>query len=237
MRDFYAFLHVCSLQHYKEIFNEMWEKSIPMFNDCKKMYISVVGPGRMEDVIPKSDKIELIHQSDDPLANEFPTIHLIQKVCKENKCYVLYYHLRGVTSPLDNLCVVDQRHYMTHFNVERYKECIFLLDYGFDAVGVDLDIEPRCHFSGNFWWSRSEHINSLVDPEDLPTIPNFYNTLDKKHRHKCEMWICSNPKGYYFGMWHSFIPPSYKGVSYYNKSLYEGKKIWDVNENGKIFFK
>lgn len=66
MRDVYLFLHVCSLKRYKEIFSETWAKTIPAFNDCKKMYISVVGPGRMEDIVPKSDKIEIIHHSDDP---------------------------------------------------------------------------------------------------------------------------------------------------------------------------
>lgn len=223
MRDFYAFLHVCSLQRYKEIFQETWEKSIPMFNDCKKLYISVVGPGRMEEIAPKSDKIELIHHSDNPEAHEFPTLNLLRKVCKENECFVCYYHLRGVTSPLDNLCVVDQRHYMTFFNIERYKFCLGYLDKGFDAVGVDISRWPATHFSGNFWWARSEHINSLVDMEDLPAIPDFYNAPDRKHRHRCEMWIGSNPTHNYLEMWNSGIHPTQKGFVRYPEENYRNK--------------
>jgi hypothetical protein len=216
MRDIYLFLHICSLQRYKEIFQETWEKSIPMFNDCKKMYINVVGPGRMEDVVPKNDKIELTHYSDNPQEWEFPTQHLVQKICKEKKCYVLYYHLRGVTSPLDNLNVVDNRRYLTYFNVEKYKIGLNLLEDGFDVVSVDLATWPVFHFSGNMWWARSEHINSLVDMEDLPGIPNFYAKDDIKHRHRCEMWITSNPKSKYIELWNCGIHPSQKGsVRYY----------------------
>jgi hypothetical protein len=215
MRDIYVFLHVCSLKRYKEIFNEMWEKSIPLLNDCTKMYISVVGPGKMEDVVPKSEKIQIIHHSDDPEAHEFPTLHLIQKVCKEKESYVCYYHLRGVTSPEDNMCVVDQRHYMTYFNIERYKDAINTLESGADAVGVDYNSWPTVHFSGNFWWAKSEHINSLLDPEKTPGIPNFYASEDSKHRHRCEMWVCSNSQHRYGELWNSHIHPSSKGFQRY----------------------
>lgn len=220
MKDIYVFLHVCSLKRYKEIFQEMWEKSIPLYNDCKKFYISVVGPGRMEDVIPKSDKIELIHHSDDPESHEFPSLELVRKTCREKDAYICYYHLRGVTSPLDNLCVVDQRHYMTHFNIERYKDCIFALDSGADAAGVDYSTWPTYHFSGNFWWSKSSHINTLVNPEDLPAIPQFFEEYDKKHRHRCEMWICSNHQHQYAELWNSGLHPSQKGFVRYPPENY-----------------
>lgn len=224
MRDIILFIHVCSLQRYKEIFQETWDKMLPLFNRCTKMYISVVGPGRMEDVIPKSDKIELIHHSDDPESHEFPTLRLIQRICREKECNVLYYHLRGVTSPLDNLCVVDQRHYMTYFNIERFEDCVNYLEKGFDAVGVDLASWPTRHFSGNIWWARSEHINTLVDMEDLPDIPNFYSSSDRKHRHRCEMWICSNPSRKYLELWNSGLHPSQKGFVRYPAEKYKGKQ-------------
>jgi hypothetical protein len=221
MKDIYVFLHVCSLKRYKEIFKEMWEKSLPLYNECTKFYISVVGPGRMEDVIPNNcDKIELIHHSDDPESHEFPTLHLIQNVCKEKDVYVCYYHLRGVTSPLDNMCVVDQRHYMTHFNIERYKDCIYALESGADAAGVDYNYWPTFHFSGNFWWTQSSHITTLTAPEEMPGIQNFYNETDKKHRHRCEMWICSNRQHQYAELWNSGIHPSQKGFVRYPTENY-----------------
>jgi hypothetical protein len=187
------------------------------------MYISVVGPGTMDGLVPDNDKIEVIHHSTDPEAHEFPTLELIRKTCKENECYVCYYHLRGVTSPEDNIPVVDQRHYMTYFNVERYDLCLKYLELGFDAVGVDLSTWPTTHFSGNFWWAKSEHINSLVNMEDLPEIPNFYPASDRKHRHRCEMWICSNPNSKYIEIWNSGIHPSSKGYVRYLPETYRGK--------------
>lgn len=239
MRDFYAFLHVCSLKRYKEIFQEMWEKSLPMIKEAKRFYIGVIGPGRLDqqtfpdnvEVIyfnenPETKQLpteeEFIERSlkEDPSAHEFPTLDLIRKVCKQNECYVCYYHLRGVTSPLDNLCVVDQRHYMTYFNIEKYKDCLGYLEQGFDAVGVDINTWPTTHFSGNFWWSRSEHINTLLSPHDTPGIPNFYATENKNHRHRCEMWICSNPQHNYLETWNSEIHPSQKGFKRYPPESY-----------------
>lgn len=226
MKDIYVFLHVCSLKRYKEIFNEVWQKTLPLSNVAKKIYISVVGPGRMEDIIPKNDKIELIHHSDDPEAHEFPTLRLIQKVCKENDCYVCYFHLRGVTSPVDNIPVVDQRHYMMYFNIECYETCIQYLNDGFDTVGVDLDtvpVYPATCYGGNFWWSKSDHINKLTNIEDLPEIHNFYSKHDKCHRHRCEMWVCSLLTGNYLSLWNTNITSHRYHLDRYPKKLYIGK--------------
>lgn len=195
-------------------------KSIPLVNDCTKFYINVVGPGRMEDVIPKNDKIVLSHYSDDPTEYEFPTQHLLREKCKQEECYVCYYHLRGVTSPLDNLNVVDNRNYLIYFIVEQYKLCLQALENGCDAVSVDTHPWPTFHFSSNMWWAKSEHINSLVAMEDLPGIPNFYAKEDRKHRHRCEMWITSNPNATYGELWNSEIHPSRKGFVRYPPEKY-----------------
>lgn len=241
MRDVYVFLHVCSLKRYKEIFNETWNKSIPLVNLSKKVHIGVVGPGRLDYNLP--DNVEVHYFNENPktkelpseeefikrsldgdyFTHEFPTLDVLRNVCKENICYVCYYHLRGVTSPVDNMPVVDQRHYMTYFNIERYDLCLNYLEQGMDAVGVDLSTWPAVHFSGNFWWSKSEHINRLTAPEEMPGIPNFYSSDDKYHRHRCEMWICSDPNGNYLEMWNSGIHPSSKGFVRYLPENY--KKI------------
>lgn len=242
MRDIYTFLHVCSLKRYNEIFEENWEKSIPLIRSSKKFYIGVVGPGRLKKT-DFPDNVEIHYFNEDPVTkqlpteeefvkrsidgdyfcHEFPTLNLVQKTCRENKCYVCYYHLRGVTSPIDNMAVVDQRHYMTYFNIEKYNGCLNLLEQGFDATGVDLATWPTTHFSGNFWWSKSEHINTLLAPEEMPGIPNFYSKEDKYHRHRCEMWICSNPASKYVELWNSGMHPSQKGFIRYPSENY--KKI------------
>lgn len=231
MRDTYTFLHVCSLKRYKEIFKEMWEKSIPLVLSSKKVYIGVVGPNRL-DGFELPDNVEIFHFNEDPvtkkmpteeefkkrslewdhMTHEFPTLNLLRKTCKESVCNVCYYHLRGVTSPQDNLPIIDQRHYMTYFNIERYKDCVDKLNE-YDAVGVDLVDWPFEHFSGNFWWSKSEHINTLPPIEESITLPG-------SERHKCEFWICSVP-GNYYSFHNSGIHPTLRHVNRYEPSKYK----------------
>ena len=57
----------------------------------------------------------------------------------------------------------------------------------YDAVGCSLTKLPTLHFSGNFWWSKSEHLNKLP-----MTIGNGY--LDP------EMYICSHPNSKYISL-------------------------------------
>jgi len=223
MRNIYVFLHVCSVKRYIDVFNEVWQKSIALHDRCTKFFINVVGPGRMEHVIPKSDKIVLNHYSDNVEEHEFPTQHMLKKLCKEEECYVCYYHLRGVTTYPDNLNVLDNRNYIMHFVIEKYHLGLNLLEDGFDAVSVDLSYWPTRHFSSNMWWAKSEHINNLVAMEDLPEIYNFYQAHDKKARHRCEMWITSKDDGKYIELWNCGLHPSQKGFVRYPPENYRNK--------------
>ena len=43
-----------------------------------------------------------------------------------------------------------------------------------DAVGCSLSLFPKKHFSGNFWWSKSEHKNKLLNVNDGYLSPKMY---------------------------------------------------------------
>ena len=58
-----------------------------------------------------------------------------------------------------------------------------LLNY-YDCVGINLRFYPNIHFSGNFWWSKSEHIKQLKQ------IDNNYLSP--------EMFICSKINSFAF---------------------------------------
>jgi hypothetical protein len=230
MRDYYVFLHVCSLQTYNVIFEEMWDKACDLIKNSKKTYIGVVGPGRIDKPINEKN-VEVVYFNEDPITkklpteeqfriralnwdrstHEFPTLNLLRKTCEENICNVGYFHLRGVTSPQDNLPIIDQRKYMTYFNIERYEHCIDKLN-NHDACGVDLVDWPFQHFSGNFWWARSEHINLLPPIEDSVTLPG-------SERHKCEFWVCSIP-GNYYSFHNTGIHPTLRHLHRYEPNKY-----------------
>lgn len=100
------------------------------------------------------------------------------------------------------------RQYMEYFLIDKHELCINELNLGSDAVGVKLRTTPSTgeygkkimevannlqrtlvpptnktglfrHFSGNFWWSKSEFIKTL------PEI----DFLDLSERHHAEFWV------------------------------------------------
>jgi hypothetical protein len=87
---------------------------------------------------------------------------------------------------------------MQHFIVERYKE-VFALLMENDTVGVDLRRNPGLHYSGNFWWARSDYIANLPElmKADIHGSPSA--------RHRAEFYITSNLTARHFSMWDSGI--------------------------------
>ena len=64
--------------------------------------------------------------------------------------------MKGLTR-WGNPAVDDWRNFMNWSVIEQWKQCVEALKEC-DAVGPNLDMEPWVHFSGNFWWAKSEWI-------------------------------------------------------------------------------
>ncbi len=190
-----CFIHVATVGNYQEIFNQIlnyFEES-NIYDELDSVYVNIAGDKNI--YIPRITKMKIIAQRANLTDFEFSTMNLIRNYSLENSGNVLYLHLKGVTAS-DNLCIKDHRDYMFYFNILKFKMCLnFLKEY--DAVGVDLSNEPTKHFSGNIWWSKTQHINTLINPKHLPLILT--------ERHKCEFWICSNKDGKYKSLHQSNI--------------------------------
>jgi len=231
MRDYYVFLHVCTINNYQHIFDEMWIKLLPLIQKSTKTFISIVGPNKLKcSNLPKN--VKLIYHNKNPITSKLPTLKnfmkrssicdytvhefitlkLIKNISKKQKCYICYCHLKGVTIADKGHPINDQRRYLTYFNIERYKECINSLKK-YDVVGVDLTEFPFTHFSGNFWWTKSEHINKLPPIKSVLTVCG-------SERHKCEFWI-SSIKGKYYSFHNSGIPPLRHPTFKYEQSKYK----------------
>jgi hypothetical protein len=127
---------------------------------------------------------------------EFGTLKIIRQLsCNEN-FYCYYLHSKGVSineknksfyknsTDLSHLlkCVESWRKYMEFFIIDKFESCIENLQNGYDACGVNLRELPSKHFSGNFWWSKSEYIQKLPEVD----------LLDLKNRWLAERWIGMN---------------------------------------------
>ena len=108
-----------------------------------------------------------------------------KKYIPENtdKYYIYYFHTKGVTRG-DNEYFINIRQNLL-FYLCQYEITLKVLRY-FDAVGCDLSMFPKKHFSGNFWWSKSEHVETLDNVGDGYLAP--------------EMYICSNANNKYMSL-------------------------------------
>jgi hypothetical protein len=158
--------------------------------------------------------------------HEYGILQLIEDKSNIDNFYCYYLHSKGVSITPNTMkkhkldisfeqmtnSIESWRRYMEYFLIDRYKECIEILDNGFDGCGVQLRGTPRkntLHFSGNFWWSKSEYIKKLPKLE----------TFDKENRNEPEFWIgygYGNFKNLYFTKqagYQTIISENYKQTS------------------------
>jgi hypothetical protein len=144
---------------------------------------------------------------------EFPTLNGLKDFCAHTPGQILYLHTKGVSAP-DNECINDWREYMMYITIERFADCFKALETH-DSCGVDVRNEPVPHYSGNFWWANSEHINSLPYPKELPTVLT--------ERHKAEFWVGSS--GSHKSLWDCGIKSNERHLHGYAKEKYRHEFI------------
>jgi hypothetical protein len=150
----------------------------------------------------KDPKIEIIGFSQDYSLYEQATINKLFEDSIKEDFNVLYIHSKGIRHNGTNPCVTDWVKYLTYFNIYKHDQCMKMLNI-YDAVGVNLINDPVLHFSGNFWWSKAEHLRKLG-----PCPYTNYNSP--------EFWVTS-VKGNYIGLWNSLVNHY---ISRYEESRY-----------------
>jgi hypothetical protein len=126
--------------------------------------------------------------------------------------YLYYIHSKSVSR--NEKCYIDWRILCDHFTINKWRLSIELLTY-YDCVGINLKNFPKIHFSGNYWWSKSEHLNKLQDIND-----NYYLSP--------EMYICSYSKTNKICIYNSNIT---HGNTEYDKGNYINKTDEDIIMN------
>ena len=127
-------------------------------------------------------KIYLIQYSTDTTTFELQTINLMYRFSERNpNTKVLYLHTKGVSyTQGSSPNITDWRNLMLYFLVDKYDQLQILdhLSNQTDAIGVNLLSKPHLHFSGNFWWSTTNHMRRL-------------GPITSGVRHDAEWWILS----------------------------------------------
>lgn len=144
----------------------------------------------------------------DHLGGENDTISLIQNYCKKNDdANILYLHVKGITQNTKKTSDHREawRKSMEDYVINKWRHCVKELETK-ELTGTRYLNAPLPHFSGNFWWGRSDYLKNLISPLEL-VMKNkeiYKNAEDKNsslikliccHHHIAEFW-CAGAKKY-----------------------------------------
>ena len=242
-KDILVFMHVCNLNNGIEIFNEQLKKiqSSEIYYHIKQIYVCYLGNIEMiANYINDDSKIEFIHLSNNIKYYEFLTINKIKQIVNEEKedYKILYIHNKGTRKVGNEKVVESWRMMMEYFLIEKGLHCYINLDF-FDTIGINIlneniseqaKVNPShsYHYSGNFWWSKSSYIKSLIYLNLNNTNIEEIENLEIK-RYQCENWILSNYKNRNIGIiyqdntnlhpYHRYVFPNYKNKKLLIKKL------------------
>jgi len=240
----YIFIHVCCLENWKEIFEDIINNIInsKLYNNTIKIFIGIVGNITYNESIYFSEnhldynkKFSILYINENVHNYEILTINSIKTFCLYNNnsiekdANILYIHTKGVRNAGNKECTISWRKMMEFNLIENYEKCLLYLNY-YDIIGNNIintfDIDDKnvsvngnhnYHYSGNFWWSKKSYIKNLKYLD----IDNSETSI--LTRCKAENWICSNYPDSKIGIIFNDdtnIHPYHKYVFDYYKKLY-----------------
>jgi len=127
----------------------------------------------LDNILNKYDKFILI-KSPNNLYEKY-AINNYKQYITEKEYYLYYFHTKGLKNKNDPLINVfsSRRQLLNYYTLLQYNINIELLDK-YDAVGCNLHLFPKKHFSGNFWWSKSSYLQTLNNVNDNYLSPEMY---------------------------------------------------------------
>lgn len=210
-KDIYIFFHICCINNYMQVTNEMIDQLIAsgLYGKCKNIFYSLVGNPctEIKKKINSLDKFHLVHLDRNISNVEYPILIEVEKFCKTNDCYILYIHTKGVSLPKDDFRQNWRKRLIEKVIMEN-ETCISLLNEGCDIAGCGwkeklngrtlIEVLKKegymaaaySHYSGNLWWANSEYIKKLPSMEKIKDKYDKYKKDDfLEYRTQCEFWI------------------------------------------------
>ena len=192
----YIYIHVCCINNWKDVFLKLYSeiKTSGLYDKIKCIKCNILTRNSNDALFfANLDKIEIIGMHNNLDLYETPTINLLYEHALREDFYVLYMHTKGIKSNGSNQNITDWVNYLTYFNVKKHDVCIKSLSE-YDAVGVNLHNGKTypVHYSGNFWWSKSEYIRKV-------------GICVYRHYNSPEFWLTEQNTGKYLSLWNSNI--------------------------------
>jgi beta-1,4-mannosyl-glycoprotein beta-1,4-N-acetylglucosaminyltransferase len=179
----YIFIHSCSI-HGTKMLEYLISSVSNLVYEC--LFINNIGPPITQNF---GDRVVVTNYSDNQFLFEAPTLNKLRQFSIDNPgCYVLYLHTKGVHYNFTNDYVNDWINMMLYFltkgtDLLRIYETIGCNYYQTNVI--------EAHWSGNFWWARSDYIKGLPQLEEKSIqrfTPEYY---------LAERWLFKNQPHYY----------------------------------------
>ena len=157
----YIYIHVCCINNWREVFNQLIAdiKESGLYDKINRIRCNILAKDDFDYELFADGKIEIVGISNNLNLYEISTINLIHEHSYVEDFNVLYLHTKGVTKP-ESTTVKDWVKYLCYFNIYKHDDCLKELEI-YDVVGINLQEIPELHYSGNFWWSKSEYVRKL----------------------------------------------------------------------------
>ena len=171
-RPLYIYFHVCAIKHWKSIVKKSFDylKKLNVFNIITELRVCIVGDADVtrDGIWSYHPKVKIHATNPNIKLFERFTLHRLRDDSKKETFNAFYMHSKGVTKG-QNVKWIEQ---MLKSCWNDHTKLLFDLQVH-DAAGVLLtNYLIGAHFSGNFWWSKSEYLKKLenitggyLDPE------------------------------------------------------------------------
>ena len=197
------FWHICGINNWKEVTTEQKNTILNsgILNVVDKVNITYLGKDSNDInwLLECNPKFKLDRY--DSYLGHWESLCLKslyeQAINSNSNINFLFIHAKGVSKP-NNLYVQEWRRTMEYHLITKYSNCLNLLKQ-YDAVGCFFRNEPKLdggkkfkictekhksNFSGNFWWTTSNHIKTLPNINIIEVKPPKY-----RGRYLLERWV------------------------------------------------
>ena len=162
----YCFIHSCTLVHGDTAALDCLVDKINssgLINALDAVFINNIGiPIELKYCNNDNTKYHLTNYSENEKLYENPTLNMVKEFADQNKdSHVLYLHTKGVSCKRMHQGINDWTNMMLHFLVENHEDCFRTLDGTHDTVGCNYNPAPTRHYSGNFWWAKTNYVSTL----------------------------------------------------------------------------
>ncbi len=179
MKNIYGVYFICCFRNYLSIVKEqlsILDKGLLEKTTKLIIFITIYNENEcveLDKLLDNNEKFILI-KSPENLYEKY-AINNYKKYIDDTDYYLYYLHTKGlkdINDPLFNL-YAGKRMILNYYTLFTYNINIELLEK-YDAVGCNLHLYPKKHFSGNFWWSKSSYLNTLNNINDKYLSPEMY---------------------------------------------------------------